>query len=251
MRKRDLLENRRRFDNNPPMPAVRSKLLACAQLMRLPNAFTAVADPLAGWFVVGGAERSWQLALLAGASACLYTSGVVFNDCFDYELDCRERPERPLPNGAISRPAGWTIAVSLMIAGLVLAACAGKSAFGIGVFLAAMIFFYNAWARRFAALRPLVLGSCRFASFLLGMRDAPPQLWWMPAVLGAYAGAITFLSRHEADNPGLQRTIKWLLLGIIVVDAALVAARGDWIGALIVLSLLVPALALGRFLAMT
>jgi 4-hydroxybenzoate polyprenyltransferase len=233
------------------MPDARSKLLAYAQLMRLPNVFTAVADPLAGWFVVGGGDPAWQLALLTGASACLYTSGVVFNDVFDFDLDCVERPERPLPSGAISRRAGWTLATVLMITGLVLAALAGKFALGIGVFLAAMIFFYNAWARRIATLRPLVLGSCRFANFLLGMRYAPPQLWWMPAVLGAYAGTITFLSRHEADNPGLQRAIKWLLLGIIVVDAALVAARGDWIGAAIVLTLIIPAMALGKMFAMT
>lgn len=233
------------------MPDPRSKLLAYAQLMRLPNVFTAVADPLAGWFVVGGGDPAWQLALLTGASACLYTSGVVFNDVFDFDLDCVERPERPLPSGAISRRVGSTLASALMAAGLALAALAGRFAFGIGIFLAAMIFFYNAWAKRIATLRPLVLGSCRFANFLLGMRFAPPQLWWMPAVLGAYAGTITFLSQHEADNLGLQRTIKWLLLGIILVDATLVAARGDWLGALIVLTLIVPAMALGKMFAMT
>jgi 4-hydroxybenzoate polyprenyltransferase len=219
--------------------------------MRLANAFTATADPLAGWFVVGGGDPAWQLALLTGASACLYTSGVVFNDCFDYELDCVERPERPLPSGVISLRAAWTLGLLLMIAGLALAAWAGKFAIGIGVFLAAMIFFYNAWAKRIPGLRPLVLGSCRFANFLLGMRYAPPRLWWMPAVLGVYAGTITFLSRHEAENAARQLLVKRLLLGIIVVDAALVAARGDWTGAVIVLSLIVPAVALGKLFAMT
>jgi 4-hydroxybenzoate polyprenyltransferase len=58
-----------------------------------------MADPLAGWFAVGGGARAWNLPLLAMASACFYTSGIVFNDCFDYDLDCVERPERPLPSG--------------------------------------------------------------------------------------------------------------------------------------------------------
>lgn len=188
-----------------------------------------------------------------GASACFYTSGIVFNDCFDYVLDSLERPERPLPSGAVTLKTAWLLGSALMIAALALAALAGPVPFGVGVFLGAMIFFYNAWARRFAVLRPLVLGTCRFANFLLGMRCLPVRMWWMPAAVGIYAGIITFLSRREANNPALQQIIKRLLLGIIVVDAVVVmfSPFGDWIGALLVLSLLVPALVLGRVFAMT
>src|SRR5437867_1617930 len=103
-----------------PMP--RSKLFAYAQLMRLPNIFTAMADPLAGWFVVGGGAPAWHVLLLVGASACLYTSGIVFNDYFDYELDRLERPERPLPSGAISRAMAGGLGTALMASGLALAA---------------------------------------------------------------------------------------------------------------------------------
>ncbi len=238
----------------PVMPPARSKLLAYARLLRLPNVFTAVADPLAGWFVIGGGgDPQWQLPLLMGASACLYTSGIVFNDCFDYHLDLIERPERPLPSGEISRGTAWVLGAVLMAAGLVLAAPVGKVAFSVAAFLAGMIFFYNSWARNIPGLRPLALGTCRFTNFLLGMRCSPPHLWWFPAVIGAYAAGVTFLSQHEAGNPQRQATIKWLVLGIIVVDALLVAVSpmGDWIGACLVLSLLVPALALGKRFAMT
>ena len=235
------------------MTTERSRFLAYAQLLRLPSALTAMADPLAGWFAVGGGAPAWNLPLLAMASACFYTSGIVFNDCFDYDLDCVERPERPLPSGAVSLRTAWTLGAALMIAGLALAGLAGPVPFGVGVFLGAMILFYNAWARRFAALRPLVLGTCRFANFLLGMRCLPPRLAWMPAVLGLYAGSITFLSTHEVENAALQSIIKRMLLGIIVVDAIIVILSpfGDWIGALLVLSLLVPAFVLGKAFAMT
>ena len=53
-------------------------LRAYAQLLRLPNVFTAVADPLAGWFFVGGGAPAWNVSLLVAASACLYTAGIVF-----------------------------------------------------------------------------------------------------------------------------------------------------------------------------
>jgi 4-hydroxybenzoate polyprenyltransferase len=230
----------------------RSKLFAYAQLMRLPNFFTAMADPLAGWFVVGGGLPAWHVVALTLAGGCLYTSGVVFNDYFDYDLDCVERPERPLPSGAISRSTAVRLAVALMIVGLALAAAVDMAAFGIALFLAAMIFFYNAWAKQFVGLGPLVMGTCRFANFLLGMRCSPPRLWLAPAALGVYCTALTWIARNEAASMKLRAVVKRMLLGIIVVDAlAVVLLRGDWIGALIVLSLLVPTLVLGKAFAMT
>jgi 4-hydroxybenzoate polyprenyltransferase len=240
-------------NNHAVMTNQRPKFLVYAQLLRLPNAFAAMADPLAGWFAVGGGVPAWQLPLLVGASACFYTSGIVFNDCFDYQLDSIERPERPLPSGAVSLKTAWLLGSALMIAALALAALVGPVPLGVGTFLGSMIVFYNAWARRFAVLRPLVLGTCRFANFLLGMRCLPVRMWWMPATLGVYAGIITFLSHREADNPALQQIIKRLLSGVIVVDAivVLLSPFGDSIGALLVLSLLVPTIVLDRVLATT
>jgi 4-hydroxybenzoate polyprenyltransferase len=230
----------------------RSKLFAYAQLLRLPNAFTAMADPLAGWLVVGGGAPAWLVLPLVGASACLYTSGIVFNDFFDYDLDCLERPERPLPSGAIPRATAAGLGTALMAAGLALAAVVSAVALGIAVFIAAMIFFYNAWAKRFVGLGPLVMGTCRFANFLLGMRCCPPRLWLAPTVLGLYCTTLTWIARDEAVNVKLRAVVKRMLLGIIVVDAlAVVTTRGDWVGALIVLSLFVPAVALGKTFAMT
>ena len=223
------------------MPA---KLRAYAQLLRLPNVFTAMADPLAGWFLVGGGSPAWNVALLMAASACLYTSGIVFNDCFDYRLDCRERPERPLPRGAIALATAWSLAVILMATGLLLAGLVGKVALGIAGFIAVMIFFYNAWAKCDAILGPLALGTCRFANFLLGMRCCPPRLWIAPAILGIYVATLTFIARNEVVNPAIRRTVKRMLLGIIVLDAVLS-------GNPLVLVLLVPAFILSKLFAMT
>ena len=228
----------------------RPKFLAYAQLLRLPNTFMVMADPLAGWFAVGGGVPAWQLPLLVGASACFYTSGIVFNDCFDYELDSVKHAERPLPSGAVPLKAAWWLGSILMIAALALVALAGPVPLGVGIFLGAMIFFYNAWARHIAALRSLVLGTCRFANFLLGMRCLPVRMWWMPATVGVCAGIVATLSHREAGGPARRRVIQQLPLGIIVIDAVVVMLSpfGDWIGALLVLSLLVPAIVLDRVL---
>src|SRR3954454_3550433 len=75
-----------------------------AQLVRLPNVFTAMADICLGGVAAGGLIERWAMfALLLPASACLYCGGMVWNDVFDVEQDRRERPFRPLPSGRISR----------------------------------------------------------------------------------------------------------------------------------------------------
>lgn len=226
--------------------------LAYLKLMRFANVFTAVADPLAGWIIIGGGSPRWHLGLLMAASAALYTSGMVLNDCFDYELDKVERPERPLPRGDIARGTAWALGAALMIAGLACAAVAGPVALGIASFIAFMIFFYNAWAKRFVGLGPAVLGACRFANFLLGMRCSPPRLWMAPAFLAIYVTILTVIARNEAVKPSLRLVVKRLLLGIIVVDAtAVFIITGDWAYTALVLFLLIPAILMGKMLPMT
>ena len=217
----------------------RAKLLAFAQLLRLPNLFTAVADPLAGWLLTG---CHGEVLLPVSASACIYTAGIVLNDCFDYRLDCRERPERPLPGGDISQRAAWTTAAILLAVGLGCAAFAGKLLLALG--LVALIFLYNIGGKSF-----VVIGACRSLNFLLGMTGFVPA--WAPITLGVYVAGLTLVARQEVVNPSLRRVVKQMLLGIIVVDAGFVALTGDWAGAALVLSLLVPATALGKILAMT
>lgn len=212
-----------------------SKLRAYAQLLRLPNLFTAVADPLAGWLIAG---QGTPLAPVIGAAACLYVSGIVFNDCFDYAADCRERPERPLPRGEISRAFAWTLAVVLMLGGLALAPNLKAAT------LAGLILLYNG-VRKW----PWVIGLCRAFNMTLGMALIVP---WPPMILGAYVIVLSFIARNEEEQPKLRPLVKRLLLGIIVLDAAMVfAVTGNWQGALAVLSLLVPAWLLSRMLAMT
>src|SRR5438067_5126018 len=73
---------------------------AYAQLVRLPNVFTALADIAVGTLAAHRLtpEQRWQPGLwLFAASACLYSAGMVWNDYFDVEQDPRDRPFPPLP----------------------------------------------------------------------------------------------------------------------------------------------------------
>ena len=220
----------------------RSKFLAYVQLLRLPNIFTAIADPLAGWLIAGGGRAS-QFALTIGASVGLYTAGIIFNDCFDCRRDCRDRPERPLPRGDIPVRVAWMLGTVLFLTGLVLG---GVNALP----LAMLIVFYNVFAKHSVWLGPATLGACRACNLALGMGGF--TMHWLPVILGAYVAGLSLVARREDVRPELRRLVKHLLLGIIVVDAALVlTVAGDWTGTALVLSLLVPATMLGKIIPMT
>jgi len=228
------------------MAAMPNRLRAWLQLVRLPAVFTAIADPLAGWFIIGGrwtAELGWLL----GASACFYMAGMVFNDCFDIERDRQHRPERPLPSGAVPAKAAWIAAGTLLATGLTLTGIVGYRCLFFGGALSALILLYNARAKH-TILGPFVLGGCRVLNMMLGLGT----FLWPAAVLGAYVTGLSFVARREEVEAHLRVTVKWLLLGIVALDAILVlVVTGNMREAAIVLLLVYPAFRLSGLLKIT
>src|SRR4051794_10139688 len=82
------------------LPAPPSKRRAYLALLRPANVVTALADVLAG-AAVAGEPWSASLPWLLASTACLYAGGVVLNDVADRTIDAAERPERPIPSGAV------------------------------------------------------------------------------------------------------------------------------------------------------
>jgi len=195
--------------------ASRVTLLAFAQLVRLPNVFTALADVCLGaWaaqvhFGIPLSLRWWfSFASLLVASACLYSSGMVWNDFFDLEQDRRERPFRPIPSGRISLRAASALGASLMIAGFgfaFLAAMRKDSIAWAGPAIAGLIvlaiFLYDGWLKRTWA-GPIAMGFCRFCNVLLGLCAAGSlhQRWQfhLAGVVGIYIVGVTWFARTEA-----------------------------------------------------
>jgi len=213
-----------------------SSLRAYAQLLRLPNVFTALADICLGWLAAlaaGAPLTSWpSFAFLMCASAALYSAGMVWNDFFDIEQDQRERSFRPLPSGRITRGSAARLGTALLVAGVACAALAGwvnvlapASALVIAGFLVAAILLYDAWLKR-TWFGPVAMGSCRFLNVLLGLTSAEetslpwPARIYVASVIGLYIVGVTWFARTEA------RTSKKAQLagGASVMGAALVLA---------------------------
>jgi 4-hydroxybenzoate polyprenyltransferase len=195
-----------------------SQLRAYAQLVRLPNVFTAVADIALGALAAGALPRRWlPFLLLALTSACLYCAGMVWNDFFDLEQDRKERPFRPIPSGRISRREAGQAGIALFAAGLLFALLAGwalsawrEPELGVGfvwtplvlaLFLIAAIFLYDAWLKRTPA-GPVGMGACRFLNVLLGLSIAGTLRGWqsfhLAAIVGVYIIGVTWFARTEA-----------------------------------------------------
>jgi 4-hydroxybenzoate polyprenyltransferase len=211
-----------------------NSLLPYAQLVRLPNTFTALADILLGalatrflsdrgsWFLkslfgddksglanISQEMRNWCLLFcLLTASTFLYWSGMIWNDYFDLDQDRKERPGRPLASGRVSPRTARLLAGALMGAGVLLAALADfLSPTGrwvstpIAVALVISIFLYDGVLKATFA-GPIVMGLCRSLNILLGLSvvGAWPPFWgWLIAiVIGIYIGGVTWFARTEA-----------------------------------------------------
>lgn len=208
------------------------------ELVRLPNLFTAAADPLAGALAASGfmgvaapAPALWGLAL---AGALFYAGGVTLNAYVDVEVDRRERPERVLPRGDASPQAALALSIGLLAAGWVLATLLlSGMARGLPAALVGCIVLYNAASKHSPWAGPLVMGACRGLNMALGLALIPgglAKLWWAALLATVHVAAITFLARAETGWPTFGQwggmtvgtaavVISWLVIVRCSMDA--------------------------------
>jgi 4-hydroxybenzoate polyprenyltransferase len=204
------------------------------QLVRLPNLFTAAADSLAGWLIVRGSlsePARWVPLVLA--SVAIYAAGIVLNDVFDYEVDLRERPNRPLPSGRVSRRfAAWLGGIALAM-GPVLAGLSGSTAsLVVSLALAACVLAYDAGLKR-TVLGPEAMGACRGLNLMLGLSQGPqmggPAAWLVASGLGLFIVGVTWISRSEVETGKTQGLVAGLVLQAGAILTLLVAcSRSEW-----------------------
>jgi hypothetical protein len=216
-----------------------SRLRAYAQLVRLPNVFTAVADIALGALAVGGLPSRWlPFLLVALTSVCLYSAGMVWNDYFDVEQDRKERPFRPIPSGRISRSAAARFGTALFAAGALFAVLAGWTIavwdpqemgsrlvwtpLVLALLLIAAILLYDGWLKRTVA-GPLGMGLCRFLNVLLGLSVAGAFGGWrnvhLAVIVGVFIIGVTWFARTEArlsNQRALTAAASIMLLSLLI-----------------------------------
>ena len=190
--------------DRPPQHGSASALVTWGRLLRLPNLFTVPGDPIAGYLLAAGV-LGWDVLGAVAASMCLYCGGLLLNDYFDRHVDARERPERPIPSGAVKPRTVLAVGGLLLVAGPVIAyLAAGSGACFVAGLVAAGVYAYDAGLKKVRWLGPVVMGSCRAGSVLIGAAAAEglmaaPALM-VAAITLAYVTSVTVLASGEMSG---------------------------------------------------
>jgi 4-hydroxybenzoate polyprenyltransferase len=198
--------------------------LAFAQLLRLPNVFTAFADiglaALAAGYLL---ESPHVFVVLLLASGCLYCAGMVLNDFFDREEDTQARAFRPIPSGRVRAKTAFLLGFALLAAGIALSAITANT-LRVAVVLAVAILLYDAILKH-TPLGPLGMGACRFLNILLGLAAVGGDVLTLPnvhlaAATGLYIVGVTGFARTEEA----ESNRKPLVAAALVMAVALAVA---------------------------
>lgn len=212
-----------------------TKLRAYAELVRLPNLFTAAADVLAGyWLYTCELSMTPALGSLVFSSICLYSSAVALNAIVDVEMDRGEYPQRPIPSGRLTlhdarRCFAWSALLGLASAGV--ASILTRTP--VCVAFAGLIFFagalYNLGVKH-TPLRAANMATCRGLNLAMGMSGHAAVSGLPLLALFTYVAALTHFGRDEAasSSRGRLRTgaagilVALLLLGYFATERMMV-----------------------------
>ncbi|MGD1945246.1 MAG: UbiA-like protein EboC [Croceivirga sp.] len=191
------------------------------QLCRPPNLPTAAADILAGITITGFFSDSCKIVdvlSLVFASIFLYAGGVVLNDVFDYELDKKERPERPIPSGLIKLKNASLFGFTLLGIGIIFTVFVNILSILLALLLALAIIIYDAASKRNTFFGPLNMGICRGLNLLLGISiTGVLEQWYYGLIPVVFIFAVTLISRGEVHGNNKQNLIFSAFLYVMVI----------------------------------
>ncbi len=177
-----------------------TRLIVFMRLARISNLPTVWSNVLAA-SALSGHRLEWNdLLQVALAMSLFYVGGMFLNDAFDRRIDALERPERPLPSGAVAPATVWTAGVIFLGLGALLLAAFGSIAALTGLALLAAALIYDAWHKG-NPLAPFVMGSCRALVYLGTAAAAGAAL--TGTILGAsgallaYVAGLSFAAKDE------------------------------------------------------
>lgn len=207
-----------------------------AELVRVPNLFTAPPDVLLGAALATATDSGVSLGDVAGlavASMLLYAAGTALNDAFDAASDATERPERPIPSGRISRRAGFGLGALCLVCGVAAAGLAAGVGGGLAaVAVAAGVLLYDG-ALKGGVVGFATMGAVRGLNVLLGTTagETPTPSTASAGValaVAVYIAAVTFMAAGETESGG-RRTVlvagAGALLAVAVLLSRLVTVR--------------------------
>jgi geranylgeranylglycerol-phosphate geranylgeranyltransferase len=145
------------------------KLAAYFQLSRPLNVLiTFVSIPVACW-IAGGTLTDWFFFLLAGMTGAFVAAGAnAINDAFDINIDRINRPDRPLPRGALTQQDAKRMWLIVSVAAIGINLFLNSSALLIVVLSVVLLYVYSARLKRTVLVGNVLIGSMTGMAFIYG-----------------------------------------------------------------------------------
>jgi geranylgeranylglycerol-phosphate geranylgeranyltransferase len=157
------------------------KLKAIIRLFRPDLSLAAGICVIGGQIIASGRIPPLEIAILGFICAFgLSGSALVFNDYFDYEVDCINAPDRPLPSGAVSRSEALILAVVITLLGISAAGVLGVDCLFVGIIFWVIGFLYNWRFKQTGLPGNLMVAASVAVTFILGAMTM--QSIWNPNV---------------------------------------------------------------------
>ncbi|MDP1677527.1 MAG: geranylgeranylglycerol-phosphate geranylgeranyltransferase [Bacteroidota bacterium] len=138
-------------------------------LVRPINFFITFVSIFVSCILAGGTQEQMLLMIFASLGGALIGSGgMVINDILDIEIDRINKPERPLPSGAIERYDALMFYAILTGFGLIMSAYTTRAAFIIAFFAVPVIVLYSKVLKGTPLLGNITVGALTGLAFIFG-----------------------------------------------------------------------------------
>jgi geranylgeranylglycerol-phosphate geranylgeranyltransferase len=131
------------------------------------NSFVAGLAAIVAYLIDTGTVIPESL-LLFFIVALITAAGNTINDFFDAEIDAINRPDRPIPSGAVSRGAARGFAVTLFLAGIIVSFFTNPLCIGIAIFNTLLLIAYAAKLKSTPLIGNIVVAYLSASIFLFG-----------------------------------------------------------------------------------
>jgi geranylgeranylglycerol-phosphate geranylgeranyltransferase len=143
------------------------RLAGFIAIVRPLNSFVAGLAAIVAYLIDTGTIIPESL-LLFFIVALITAAGNVINDFFDAEIDVINRPDRPIPSGAVSREAARGFAVTLFLSGILVSFFTNPLCIGITIFNALLLIAYAAKLKTTPLIGNIVVAYLSASIFLFG-----------------------------------------------------------------------------------
>ncbi|WP_162131406.1 UbiA family prenyltransferase [Gayadomonas joobiniege] len=162
-----------------------------------------MSNILAASAIATASTYDFSIVSLIMASLCLFYSGMILNDCFDYPEDKIYRPNRPLVDGRIRLSTAWGLGALFMVCGVMLAFWFNPLSGVIASMLAGLILLYN-YRLKNGVIGAFMMANCRLYNYLLGASFAVGIFsQWQDLVfclpIALYIFGLTYLAKQEEE----------------------------------------------------